>query len=689
MAKVTPEALIQQFEGFRPDAYWDMNAWRNGFGSDTMTDANGNVVRVTKDSITTRADAQRDLARRIPEFQNNGIIPFVGQKNWDRLSDEAKAAITSVAYNYGSLENLRSLTKAIKAGDTDAMAAALVKYESHNGGINQKRRAAEAAIIKGAPIPPEGMSSDAVAGGAQALGSGKNAPLAKPEPLRLPIDTPSWVSGAKADTAANPALAAARQRLTIARAALGATAGDSSSAAMSVTPKMPSSMVVPQTINTPVAPKWTPGGNTAQTTIPMDQSGVQARATLMDTGVGSLMGSPNLSPSMPNPAPYSPTMPTGGPGTFQVGSNAAQPAAVAEAVPVPLPRDARPAAQPAAAVPAVKQMTTINGKPAEVGSLHKLGEDTFKVVVGPDGKGKMEKIDTGILGEINKPTIAGGMVRQAVGDAIGSTADSVSAAVAPALSSVGAKASELAGNAGSFLTNLFGGGNKPANSTTTTVPKTSALSGGASIEARDEARSSSGGASLTPYSTPAWGASLVPAAKPVASTGLAAPGAGLTAAQKTAMTTVTKYRQVVNPAYEAFMAASGSGVQGLSPDERDEAQRAKLMGGLAATGIAAKPPPQFIQQAYTVQVPVSGGPSLTPSRSVAAPIVQPKIFSSGGYLFADNGKGGRVNIGRDATFANREAGSRGTAAGSSGSYSDRLETTAVQRANYDRQGIAY
>jgi len=61
---------------------------------------------------------------------------------------------------------------------------------------------------------------------------------------------------------------------------------------------------------------------------------------------------------------------------------------------------------------------------------------------------------------------------------------------------------------------------------------------------------------------------------------------------------------------------------------------------------------------------------------------EPAAYSSGGYLYDRNGR----QIRRDPNFANRPAGSRGTAAGNDGA---REVTTAIQRANYDRQGISY
>ena len=56
----TPEAialaaeLLRQKEGLRSKPYWDVNALRAGYGSDTVTRPDGSVQRVTKDTVVTR-----------------------------------------------------------------------------------------------------------------------------------------------------------------------------------------------------------------------------------------------------------------------------------------------------------------------------------------------------------------------------------------------------------------------------------------------------------------------------------------------------------------------------------------------------------------------------------------------------------------------------------------------------------
>lgn len=139
--------VIRQFEGFRTQPYWDTNAYRVGFGSDTITKADGTVVRVQPGMTVSRADAERDLQRRINTEFVPGIIKMVGQDKWDRLPSPAKAALASVAYNYGSLPF--KVANAVVTGDVEAVAAAVESLKGHNDGVNANRRMREAAIIRG------------------------------------------------------------------------------------------------------------------------------------------------------------------------------------------------------------------------------------------------------------------------------------------------------------------------------------------------------------------------------------------------------------------------------------------------------------------------------------------------------------------------------------------------------------
>lgn len=143
-------AVLRNVEGFRATPYWDENAYRIGYGSDTITREDGTVVKVVQGMRITKADAERDLARRVKEFES-GAARDSGEA-WNNLSPDQQAALTSVAYNYGSLP--KRVVKAIQTGDANTIANAVESLADHNGGINRKRREAEAAIIRGgASIP--------------------------------------------------------------------------------------------------------------------------------------------------------------------------------------------------------------------------------------------------------------------------------------------------------------------------------------------------------------------------------------------------------------------------------------------------------------------------------------------------------------------------------------------------------
>jgi GH24 family phage-related lysozyme (muramidase) len=146
--------LLRDFEDFSPTPYYDTNNWRIGFGSDTITLADGSIIRlpsdpsVRPDYTITLDDAERDLARRLPVFERRGIVHYVGKSAWRGLTIDAKAALISLAYNYGSFANLESVVRAIKTGNQQVIADAVAARAVDNNGDNENRRLAEAALIR-------------------------------------------------------------------------------------------------------------------------------------------------------------------------------------------------------------------------------------------------------------------------------------------------------------------------------------------------------------------------------------------------------------------------------------------------------------------------------------------------------------------------------------------------------------
>lgn len=133
--------LIRKEEGFRAEPYWDTNAWRIGYGSDTVTLPDGTHVPVKPGMKISREDAERDLQYRLNEREGAQARRQIGDQ-WSTLGAGVQAALESVAYNYGSLPN--SVVNAVKTGDVEAIASAVEALPA-----NKDRRKREAAIIRG------------------------------------------------------------------------------------------------------------------------------------------------------------------------------------------------------------------------------------------------------------------------------------------------------------------------------------------------------------------------------------------------------------------------------------------------------------------------------------------------------------------------------------------------------------
>ena len=140
--------LLARFEGFSSTPGWDVNAWRIGHGSSTITTATGDVVRlgnnrtIRPDIVITKEDAARDLKRRLETEFIPQTLRSIGSVD---LPNGVIAALVSVAYNYGSLPS--SIKTAAQEGDIQAIADAIRARETDNSGINKKRRNKEANYV--------------------------------------------------------------------------------------------------------------------------------------------------------------------------------------------------------------------------------------------------------------------------------------------------------------------------------------------------------------------------------------------------------------------------------------------------------------------------------------------------------------------------------------------------------------
>ncbi|WP_421440661.1 lysozyme [Agrobacterium tumefaciens] len=140
------KALLRKEEGFRDTPYWDKTADRVGYGSDTTVTADGKVVRVVKGMKITREDAERDLDYRLTKREGLQAQKQLGD-TWGKLHEGAKAALASVAYNYGSLP--KEVVAAAKTGNLEMLSSAVAGLSA-----NKSRRQREAAMIlsRGTPI---------------------------------------------------------------------------------------------------------------------------------------------------------------------------------------------------------------------------------------------------------------------------------------------------------------------------------------------------------------------------------------------------------------------------------------------------------------------------------------------------------------------------------------------------------
>lgn len=148
-----PAALIRQLQPFRATPYWHAGAHRAGFGSDTVTRADGTVENISVGMTVTRADADRDVQRRADEIRAR-IGEQVGSKMFERLPPPVQAALVSVGYATGSLPD--AVAQAVRSDDAEAIAVAIEADEEAGNagegdagaGVNRPVRVAQAAIVR-------------------------------------------------------------------------------------------------------------------------------------------------------------------------------------------------------------------------------------------------------------------------------------------------------------------------------------------------------------------------------------------------------------------------------------------------------------------------------------------------------------------------------------------------------------
>ena len=148
-------SYLAKHEGFRENAYYDVNAYRIGYGSSTLTLPDGSNRKVVKGDKTTKELALKDLNRRISKEFEPRVIKQVGSMEYNRLPDEGKIALISIAYNYGSITK-KDIIDAAKSGDLQRLSEAIVD-STKNDNLGKpyyeslrKRRQDEANLVSSA-----------------------------------------------------------------------------------------------------------------------------------------------------------------------------------------------------------------------------------------------------------------------------------------------------------------------------------------------------------------------------------------------------------------------------------------------------------------------------------------------------------------------------------------------------------
>lgn len=161
--------LLSKYEGFTSRATWDVNAYRLGYGSDTITFDNGTYRKVVKGDTTTKSNAKKDLARRIPQFVTR-IKKQIGEDTFNKLGENTKASVISIAYNYGNVPH-KAIREALKRNNKNEIAKIWVDSTYNDNaklGANiqkglRNRRQSEADFIKAGTDSP-GLTPIIIAG---------------------------------------------------------------------------------------------------------------------------------------------------------------------------------------------------------------------------------------------------------------------------------------------------------------------------------------------------------------------------------------------------------------------------------------------------------------------------------------------------------------------------------------------
>lgn len=145
-------ALISFEEGFSVTAYWDVNAWRSGYGTDHKMQSDGKLVQVNKDTTFTQEEAKATLLYDIKYRFESGVVSQIGKENWDKLNDNQKASLLSYAYNGGAgALKTYGVASSIKGQDYTSAALNIARGPITSAGkvlpVLQRRRLKESILF--------------------------------------------------------------------------------------------------------------------------------------------------------------------------------------------------------------------------------------------------------------------------------------------------------------------------------------------------------------------------------------------------------------------------------------------------------------------------------------------------------------------------------------------------------------
>ena len=197
-------SLIKQREGFIDKPKYDVNAYRAGYGSDTVTLPDGTVQKITPGMSVSREDAERDLQRRIQTEFVPKAAAKVGENVWSSLPENTRAALTSVAYNYGTVPS--RIVPAVQSGNPETIARAIESLAGDNKGVNAGRRMQEANIARGTAMPGSRAVPAFAAAGAPTFMGGPQTqpPINMMAPPTAPINAMATPVNAMAAPAPSP-----------------------------------------------------------------------------------------------------------------------------------------------------------------------------------------------------------------------------------------------------------------------------------------------------------------------------------------------------------------------------------------------------------------------------------------------------------------------------------------------------